>query len=116
MAKSNFDRKMKKVSAEFDKVADEVKDTAGEVQNRWTSSKTEEKISMIVGIFLLICALIELKSIVWWVILLALWLLAISGFFDSFIYDIIKYFKKETKSKKTISSTAKPANKKTNKK
>ena len=48
MPKSTFDKNMEKVSAEFDKVADDVKDTAEDIGNRWTRSTTEERITMIV--------------------------------------------------------------------
>ena len=65
MPKSNFDKNMKKVSAEFDKVADDVKDTAEDIGNRWTRSTTEEKVTMIIGIVLLVRALFELADIIW---------------------------------------------------
>jgi len=100
MPKSSFDKNMKKVSAEFDKVADDMKDTAEDIGNRWTRSTTEEKITMIVGIVLLVWALFELADIIWWVILLALWLLSVSGFFDRPLKDLIRYCKKEFWSKK----------------
>ena len=63
MPKSSFDKNMEKVSAEFDRVADDVKDTAEDIGNRWTRSTTEEKITMIVGIVFLVRALIKLKTI-----------------------------------------------------
>lgn len=112
MPKSNFDKNMKKVSAEFDKVADDVKDTAGDIENRWTRSTTEEKVTMIIGVLLLVRALIKLKTILRGVILLTLWLLSVSGFFDRPLRDLIRYCKKEFWEKKTVSSTAKPAEKK----
>ena len=65
MPKSSFDKNMKKVSAEFDKVADDMKDTAEDIGNRWIRSTTEEKITMIVGIVLLVWALFELADIIW---------------------------------------------------
>ena len=112
MPKSNFDKNMEKVSAEFDKVADDVKDTYEDIGNRWTRSTTEEKITMLVGIVLLVRALIKLRTILWGVILLTLWLLAVSGFFDRPLRDLIRYCKKECGwNKKTVSSTAKPAEK-----
>ncbi len=117
MPKSTFDKNMEKVSAEFDRVADDVKDTAEDIGNRWTRSKTEEKITMIIGIFLLVRALFELADILRWVILLSLWLLAVSGFFDRPLKDFIRYCKKEFGGKeKTVKSTAKPAEKKAKKK
>ena len=100
MPKSSFDKNMKKVSAEFDKVADDMKDTAEDIGNRWTRSTTEEKITMIVGIVLLVWALFELADIIWWVILLDLWLLSVSGFFDRPLKDLIRYCKKDFWSKK----------------
>lgn len=112
MPKSNFDKNMEKVSAEFDKVADDVKDTYEDIGNRWTRSTTEEKITMLVGIVLLVRALIKLRTILWGVILLTLWLLSVSGFFDRPLRDLIHYCKKECGwNKKTVSSTAKPAEK-----
>ena len=119
MAKSNFDKKMEKISVEAEKFAGDVKDTAGDIGNRWSRSATEEKITMIVGIVLLVRALFELSGIIWWVILLTVGLLSVSGFFDRPLRDLIAYCKKEEKSKntpKTTTSTAKPAAKKTTKK
>lgn len=95
MPKSSFDKNMKKVSAEFDRVADDVKDTAEDIWNRWTRSTTEEKITMIVGIILLIRALIALKDFLRWIILLTLWLLSVSWFFDRPLKDLFRYCKKE---------------------
>jgi len=95
MAKSNFDKNMKKVSAEFDKVADDVKDTAEDIGNRWTRSTTEEKITMILWIFFLVRALIKLRTILRGIVLLTIWLLAVSGFFDRPLRDLINYCKKE---------------------
>ena len=113
MPKSTFDKNLEKVSAEFDRVADDVKDTAEDIGNRWTRSTVEERITMIVGIVLLVRALFELADIIGWVILLTLWLLLVSGFFDRPLRDLIRYCKKEFWSKKkTVSSTAKSAEKK----
>lgn len=95
MPKSSFDKNMKKVSAEFDRVADDVKDTAEDIWNRWTWSATEEKITMVVGIILLIWALIVLWRFFRWIVLLALWLLSVSWFFDRPLKDLIRYCKKE---------------------
>ena len=64
MPKSTFDKNMEKVSAEFDRVADDVKDTAEDIGNRWSRSTVEERITMIVGILLLIRALFELADII----------------------------------------------------
>ena len=112
MPKSNFDKNVKKVSAEFDKVADDVKDTYEDIGNRWTRSTTEEKITMLVGIALLVWALIKLRTILWGIVLLTLWLLSVSGFFDRPLKDLIHYCKKEFGGdKKTVTSTAKPAEK-----
>jgi len=116
MPKSTFDKKKEQISAEFDRVADDMKDTAEDIGNRWTRSTTEEKITMIIGILLLIWALFELADIIWGVILLTLWLLSVSGFFNRPLRDLIRYCKKEFWSKKkTVTSTAKPASKKTSK-
>ena len=103
MPKSKFDKNMEKVSAEFDKVADDVKDTAEDIGNRWTRSTTEEKITMLLWIIALVRALIELKKIIRWVILLTLGLLLVSGFFDRPLRDLIRYCKKEFGSSKKSS-------------
>ena len=95
MKKSSFDKNMDKVSAEFDRVADDVKDTAEDIGNRWTRSTVEERITMILGVILLVRALITLRSILWWIVLLTLWLLLVSGFFDRPLRDLIRYCKKE---------------------
>jgi len=109
MPKSNFDKNMKKVSAEAERIADDMKDTAEDIGNRWTRSTTEERITMIVGILLLVRALIKLKTILWGIVLLTLWLLSVSGFFDRPLRDLIHYCKREFGgNKKTVSSTAKP--------
>ena len=116
MPKSTFDKNVKKVSAEFDKVADDVKDTAEDIGNRWTRSTTEEKITMIIGVIMLVWTLITLRSILRGIVLLTIWLLSVSGFFDRPLKDLIRYCKKEfSSSKKTVSSTAKPARKTTKK-
>ena len=112
MPKSSFDKNMKKVSAEFDKVADDVKDTAEDIGNWWTRSTTEEKITMIIGILLLVRALIKLHTILWGIVLLTLWLLSVSGFFDRPLKDLIRYCKKEFWGSKKVSSTEKSGDKK----
>jgi len=103
MPKSKFDKNMEKVSAEFDKVADDMKDTAEDIGNRWTRSTTEEKITMIVGIIALVLALVKLADIIPWIILLTLWILLVSGFFDRPLRDLIRYCKKEFGSSKKSS-------------
>lgn len=115
MQKSSFDKNMKKVSAEFDKVADDVKDTAEDIGNWWTRSTTEEKITMIIGILLLVRALIKLHTILWGIVLLTLWLLSVSGFFDRPLKDLIRYCKKEFWGSKKTSSTEKSGDKKRSK-
>lgn len=116
MPKSTFDKSKEKISAEFKEVTEDVKDTAEDIGNRWSRSSTEEKITMLLGIVFLVWALIKLRTILWWVILLTLGLLLVSGFFDRSLKDLIRYFKKEFGSKKrTVSSTAKPAWKATKK-
>lgn len=117
MPKSSFDKNMKKVSAEFDKVADDVKDTAEDIGNRWSRSTLEEKITMIVGVVLLIRALFALKDFLWWIVLLALWILSVSGFFDRPLRDLIRYCKKEFwgKSNTTPKKTTEKKTKKSSK-
>ena len=114
MAKSTLDKNIDKVTTEFNKVADDVKDTAGDIGNRWSRSSLEEKITMIIWILLLVWALFELKKILWGVILLILGLLLVSGFFDRALGDFVAYCKKEFWAKKKAS--AKSAEKKSDKK
>jgi len=108
MPKSTFDKKKEQISAEFDRVADDMKDTAEDIGNRWTRSTLEERFTMIIGVILLVRALITLRSILRGIVLLTIGLLSVSGFFDRPIRDLIRYCKKEFSSnKKTVSSTAK---------
>ena len=117
MPKSSFDKNMEKVSAEFDRVADDVKDTAEDIGNRWTRSTVEEKITMIIGIILLVRALITLRSILRGIVLLTLGLLSVSWFFDRPLRDLIRYCKKEFSGNvKKVSSTVRSAGRKTTKK
>ena len=117
MPKSSFDKNMKKVSAEFDRVADDVKDTAEDIWNRWTRSTTEEKITMIVGIILLIRALFALKDFLRWIVLLTLWLLSVSWFFDNPLRDLVRYCKREFwgKTSTTVKKTTEKKTKKSSK-
>ena len=116
MPKSTFDKKKEQISVELDRVADDMKDTAEDIGNRWTRSTTEEKITMIIGIILLVRALITLRSILRGIVLLTLGLLSVSGFFDRPLRDLIRYCKKEfSNNKKTVSSTARAADKKSSK-
>jgi len=112
MPKSKFDKNLEKVSAEFDRVADDVKDTAEDIGNRWTRSTTEEKITMIAWIVFLVRALIKLKTILRWIVLLTLGLLLVSGFFDRPLKDLIRYCKKELWFKKNSESEEKTKSKK----
>jgi hypothetical protein len=72
MPKSTFDKKKEQISVEFDRVADDVKDTAEDIGNRWTRSTTEEKITMIIGVIMLVLALITLRSILRGIVLLTI--------------------------------------------
>jgi hypothetical protein len=72
MPKSTFDKKKEQISVEFDRVADDVKDTAEDIGNRWTRSTTEEKITMIIGVIMLVWALITLRSILRGIVLLTI--------------------------------------------
>jgi hypothetical protein len=58
---------------------------------------------MLLWIIALVRALIELKKIIRWVILLTLGLLLVSGFFDRPLRDLIRYCKKEFGSPKKSS-------------
>jgi len=116
MPKSTFDKSKEKFSAEFKEVTEDMKDTAEDIGNRWSRSTTEEKITMLLGIVFLVRALIKLRTILWGVILLTLGLLSVSGFFNRPLRDLIHYLKKEfSGKKKTVSSTARPAEKTTKK-
>jgi hypothetical protein len=58
---------------------------------------------MILGIALLVRALIKLRTILRGIVLLTLWLLLISWFFDRPLRDLIRYCKKELKWGKKVS-------------
>jgi hypothetical protein len=58
---------------------------------------------MIVGIIALVLALVKLADIIPWIILLTLWILLVSGFFDRPLRDLIRYCKKEFGSSKKSS-------------
>lgn len=104
MTKSVFDKNMEKFSEEFEKVSDEVKDTAWDIESRRSKSSDIEKITMLIWIILLVRALCALRDIVWWVILLVLWILFVSGFFDTPLKDLTNYTKKQRKAYKKESA------------
>ena len=51
----------------------------------WNNSSLEEKITMIIGVILVLCALWQLRSFIWGILLLLVGILAISGTFNTYI-------------------------------
>ena len=51
----------------------------------WNNSSLEEKITMIIGVILVLCALWQLRSFIWGILLLLVGILAISGTFNTCI-------------------------------
>ena len=75
----------------------------------WNNSSLEEKITMIIGVILVLCALWQLRSFIWGILLLLVGILAISGTFNTYIrcgIDAInsKAKQRATKAEKTESA------------
>ena len=61
------------------------KKMAGGFMHWWNNSSLEEKITMITGVILVLCALWQLRSFIWGILLLLVGILAISGTFNTYI-------------------------------
>lgn len=85
--------------------AEETKKVATGVKKWREKTPIEEVVSTVVGIILLLCALWDLKKIIWGILLLLVGILCISGYFNPFLREIfsslqskIKDCKKKSKS------------------
>ena len=85
--------------------SESTKKVAGGFVSWWKNSTLEEKITMIIGVILVLCALWQLRTFIWGIILLLVGILAISGTFNSYLRCGIN----------AINSKAKKASKKTKK-
>ena len=61
------------------------KKMAGGFMHWWNNSSLEEKITMIIGVILVLCALWQLRSFIWGIVLLLVGILAISGTFNTYL-------------------------------
>ncbi len=84
----------------FEEGAEKTKKAATWVKKWWLKSSTEEKITTILWIILLICALWELKKIIWGVLLLLFWILCVTGYFDGYLEDLFEKFGSDKKASK----------------
>ena len=68
------------------KVSEEGKKVAGKIWNRWNRSTTEEKVCMILWILLLVIWVFgfeSVRSLIFPLILIILWILLVTGFFNT---------------------------------
>ncbi len=97
----DFENGVDKISQEVSKAAENVKETASDFGGWWKKSSLEEKISTFIWVILIVWALIGLSGIVFWVILLTLGILCVTGYFEKPLKNIINWFKTTCNSKKT---------------
>ena len=83
----------------FNEGAEKTKQAATWISKWWKRSSTVEKVTTIVWIILLICALWVLRSLIWGILLLLFWILWVSGYFDEYLEDICDRFS-DNKSKR----------------
>lgn len=73
------------ISEKFWAASESTKKVAGGFVSWWKNSTLEEKITMIIGVILVLCALWQLRTFIWGIILLLVGILAISGTFNSYL-------------------------------
>lgn len=83
----------------FNKGAEQTKQAATWISKWWKRSSTVEKVTTIVWIILLVCALRVLRSLIWGILLLLFWILWVTGYFDEYLEDICDRFS-DNKSKR----------------
>jgi hypothetical protein len=117
MAKE-LEKNLEKVSEEVSKAAEDVRETMNEVGGRRNKSSTEEKITTIIGIVLLLRGLRVLRRFIGGIILLLLGGLLVSGYFNKWLKPLFTPSRKPArpvkgeKEKETMSSsTPKPVKK-----
>ena len=76
----------------FNEGAEKTKQAATWISKWWKRSSTVEKVTTIVWIILLICALWVLRSLIWGILLLLFWILWVTGYFDEYLEDICDRF------------------------
>ena len=76
----------------FNKGAEQTKQAATWISKWWKRSSTVEKVTTIVWIILLVCALRVLRSLIWGILLLLFWILWVTGYFDEYLEDICDRF------------------------
>ena len=83
----------------FNKGAEQTKQAATWISKWWKRSSTVEKVTTIVWIILLVCALRVLRSLIWGILLLLFWILWVTGSCDEYLEDICDRFS-DNKSKR----------------
>ena len=89
----------RELEEKFNKGAEQTKQAATWISKWWKRSSTVEKVTTIVWIILLICALRVLRSLIWGILLLLFWILWVTGYFDEYLEDICDRFS-DNKSKR----------------
>jgi len=84
----------------FEEGAEKTKKAATGVKRWWLKSSTEEKITTILWIILLLWGLWKLKAFIWGVLLLLAWILCVSGYFDEYLEDLFEKFSDKKSSKR----------------
>lgn len=95
--------KISEVSAEIteklEEKAEETKKVARGVAKWWNKSSTEELITTILGGILILCALWQLRHIVWGILLLLAGIALVTGMFNSYVKSGIDTVSKKTDKK-----------------
>lgn len=95
--------KISEVSAEIteklEEKAEETKKVARGVAKWWNKSSTEELITTILGGILILCALWQLRHIVWGILLLLAGIALVTGMFNSYVRSGIDTVSKKTDKK-----------------
>jgi hypothetical protein len=84
----------------FNEGAEKTKQAATWISKWWKKSSTVEKVTTIVWIILLICALWVLRSLIWGILLLLFWILWVTGYFDEYLEDICDRFSDKKSNRK----------------
>jgi len=89
----------RELKEKFDEGAEKTKQAATWISKWWKRSSVVEKITTILWIILLVCALYVLSALIWGILLLLFWILCVTGYFDEYLEDICERFS-DKKSKK----------------
>jgi hypothetical protein len=90
----------RELEEKFNEGAEKTKQAATWISKWWKKSSTVEKVTTIVWIILLICALWVLRSLIWGILLLLFWILWVTGYFDEYLEDICDRFSDKKSNRK----------------